>query len=45
MLNHGTPKVYKSGMGSDEAVIRELERTGTPPEAITEQSLPATPTQ
>ena len=42
MLNHGTPKVYKSGMGSDEAVIRELERTGTPPEAITEQLLPAT---
>jgi NTE family protein len=42
MLNHGTPKMYKSGMGSDEAVIRELERTGTPPEAITEQPLPAT---
>jgi NTE family protein len=42
MLNHGTPKVYKSGMSSDEAVVRELERTGTPPEAITEQPLPAT---
>ncbi len=42
MLNHGTPKVYKSGMGSDEAVIRELERTGTRPEAITEQPLPET---
>jgi NTE family protein len=42
MPSHGTLKVYKNDTGSDEAVIRELERTGTPPEAITEQPLPAT---
>ena len=34
MPNHGTLKVCKSDTGSDEAVISELERTGTPPEAI-----------
>jgi NTE family protein len=42
MVKHGTPKGGKRGKGSDEAVIRELERTGTPPSAITEHRLPET---
>lgn len=41
MPKHGTPKVRNRGKRSDEAVIRELERTGTPPDAISEQRLPA----
>ncbi len=40
MLKHVTPDVLKANRGSDEAVISELERTGTPPSAITEQRLP-----
>jgi NTE family protein len=41
MMKHVTPDVLKPETGSDEAVIRELERTGTPASAITEQRIPA----
>jgi NTE family protein len=40
MTRHITPDDLKADKGSDEAVISELERTGTPPEAITERRLP-----
>lgn len=40
MLKHVTPDTLRTDTGSDEAVVSELERTGTPPEAITEQRLP-----
>jgi NTE family protein len=40
MMKHVTPDVLKRDGGSDEAVKSELERTGTPPSAITEQRLP-----
>jgi NTE family protein len=40
MLKHLTPDDPKADKGSDEAVISELERTGTQPEVITEQRLP-----
>ncbi len=40
MLKHVTPDALRTDKGSDAAVISELERTGTPPEAITEQRLP-----
>jgi NTE family protein len=40
MLKHVTPDTLRNNKGSDAAVISELERTGTPPEAITEQRLP-----
>ncbi|WP_262297701.1 patatin-like phospholipase family protein [Microvirga sesbaniae] len=42
MLKHVTRDRFRTDKGSDEAVISELERTGTPPEAITEQRLPDT---
>jgi NTE family protein len=35
-----TPDALRSDKASGDAVISELERTGTPPEAITEQRLP-----
>ncbi|WP_152568786.1 patatin-like phospholipase family protein [Microvirga sp. BSC39] len=40
MLKHVTPDTFRTDKSSDEAVISELERTGTAPEAITEQRLP-----
>lgn len=40
MTKHITPGDLKADKGSDAAAISELERTGTPPEAITEQRLP-----
>lgn len=40
MMQHATPDILKADKGSDAAAISELERTGTPPEAITEQRLP-----
>ena len=40
MLKKVTPDTLRTDKGSDQAVISELERTGTPPEAITEQRLP-----
>jgi NTE family protein len=39
-MKHVTPDALKRDGGSDEAVKSELERTGTPPSAITEQRLP-----
>jgi len=42
MTKHLTPDDLKADEGSDEAVISELERAGTPPEAITERRLPDT---
>lgn len=42
MLKRLTPDALRAGKGSDEAVISELERTGTPPSAIMEQLLPDT---
>ncbi|WP_414475475.1 patatin-like phospholipase family protein [Microvirga sp. M2] len=40
MFKHVTPDTLGTDKDSDEAVLSELERTGTPPEAITEQRLP-----
>lgn len=40
MLKHLTPDTLSLDKGSDAALISELERTGTPPEAITERRLP-----
>lgn len=42
MTRHITPDDFTADKGSDAAVIGELERAGTPPEAITEQRLPDT---
>jgi NTE family protein len=42
MRKHVAADVLRSDKGSGDAVISELERTGTPPEAITEQRLPET---
>jgi NTE family protein len=40
MTKHATPEALRTDKGCGAAVISELERTGTPPEAITEQRLP-----
>jgi NTE family protein len=40
MTKHATPEAQRTDKGCGAAVISELERTGTPPEAITEQRLP-----
>jgi NTE family protein len=40
MTKHATSEALRTDKGCGAAVISELERTGTPPEAITEQRLP-----
>jgi NTE family protein len=42
MMKHFTPDELLSRKGFDEAMTGELERTGTPPSAITERRLPTT---
>lgn len=42
MTKHVTADVLRTDKGSDEAVISELERAGTPSSAIREQRLPET---
>jgi len=40
MTKHVTPEAPDTNKGSDRAMIHELERTGTPASAITEERLP-----
>ena len=43
MMKHVKPNALKKSEGADTALIRELERTGTEPSAITERPIAAPP--